>query len=615
MICRVVLTLRHNVDQDGDVALARREFLALAGVLSAEDIVDVAALLPYLKGVTAEHLGSMRERTREQSPVAFVASVSVDTVPIILRRSAFGQDLVVTTSADDVPWHDDPLIRRAAPSLWIGFTANALAECISCLRVADFESFLQYAQSGACPSNERACRIALLSKRTTLSLSHDLHIYKAKFFPRMVRALLNVWRTRNGDRELILDPFCGSGTALLEAALLGHRSIGLDVDPIPALISALKVAPFTSGRAVTRVQLQAILNDDLLDPGELPLFPRASPTIVECRTAQLPKELRAKIARRDARDGTSFLPEIEEDLATLTAIYRRHKKRWRGLLEVMLSDAASKKIRYRFVGVGNGKYTIEIVRQRMVQRFAEKAASLLRLCDLFEWLDTRCRIRCAESSAEVGNASNLEATSWEHAPTVCVTSPPYLPASSGREHYAASRELPLRMTGLRRAWRRTERQFLGAHSAGALSDSDLPPEAARLMAYLRSDSERCDPQHDAMRFDRKALPTLGYIRDVQQFLRSLHRLMPPGSRCFLVVAHQHLFYSHRRQENLKHAGMDSSASIEFVMSGRDLYGEIAEVSGWHVEEEIVMGLSKATTSVARPRSSEEYSESVLVLAR
>jgi len=39
---------------------------------------------------------------------------------------------------------------------------------------------------------------------------------------------------------LILDPFCGSGTTLVESSLSGNNSIGIDIDPLSVLISKVK---------------------------------------------------------------------------------------------------------------------------------------------------------------------------------------------------------------------------------------------------------------------------------------------------------------------------------------------------------------------------------------
>lgn len=47
--------------------------------------------------------------------------------------------------------------------------------------------------------------------------------------PRYARALINLTRARRGDK--VLDPFCGTGGIVLEAALMGMRAMGSDIDP------------------------------------------------------------------------------------------------------------------------------------------------------------------------------------------------------------------------------------------------------------------------------------------------------------------------------------------------------------------------------------------------
>ncbi|MHA3962403.1 MAG: TRM11 family SAM-dependent methyltransferase [Candidatus Thorarchaeota archaeon SMTZ1-45] len=46
--------------------------------------------------------------------------------------------------------------------------------------------------------------------------------------PKICRTLLNLSGARPGD--IVLDPFCGTGTILMEAAILGMRCIGVDID-------------------------------------------------------------------------------------------------------------------------------------------------------------------------------------------------------------------------------------------------------------------------------------------------------------------------------------------------------------------------------------------------
>jgi len=67
---------------------------------------------------------------------------------------------------------------------------------------------------------------------------HNIYPYKGKFYPRVVRTLLNAFRL--GSNSLLLDPFNGSGTTTHEASLMGIKSVGIDVTPIGVILSKLK---------------------------------------------------------------------------------------------------------------------------------------------------------------------------------------------------------------------------------------------------------------------------------------------------------------------------------------------------------------------------------------
>ena len=76
---------------------------------------------------------------------------------------------------------------------------------------------------------------------------HRLHPYKGKFIPQLVEYFLDS-HTDNFKKEicfkkgdLILDPFCGSGTTLVQCNELGMHAIGIDISAFNSLISNIKI--------------------------------------------------------------------------------------------------------------------------------------------------------------------------------------------------------------------------------------------------------------------------------------------------------------------------------------------------------------------------------------
>ena len=76
--------------------------------------------------------------------------------------------------------------------------------------------------------------------KTNIGL-HSIHPYPARFVPQIPRHLIELFQPLvNGP---VLDPFCGSGTTLVESQAQGIASFGIDVNPIAALISGVKTNP------------------------------------------------------------------------------------------------------------------------------------------------------------------------------------------------------------------------------------------------------------------------------------------------------------------------------------------------------------------------------------
>ncbi len=76
----------------------------------------------------------------------------------------------------------------------------------------------------------------------TMYLTHSLHPYPAKFPPQLPHTIIKQFAR---ERATILDPFCGSGTTLVEARLLGCNAIGVDVNGLSSLLSKVKATPLS----------------------------------------------------------------------------------------------------------------------------------------------------------------------------------------------------------------------------------------------------------------------------------------------------------------------------------------------------------------------------------
>lgn len=74
-----------------------------------------------------------------------------------------------------------------------------------------------------------------LPERLRTKHVHRLHPYMGKFIPQLVEIFLRKFQPR-----LVYDPFCGSGTTLVEANTLGIDSIGADISVFNVLLSKIK---------------------------------------------------------------------------------------------------------------------------------------------------------------------------------------------------------------------------------------------------------------------------------------------------------------------------------------------------------------------------------------
>lgn len=114
----------------------------------------------------------------------------------------------------------------------------------------------------------------------TKEYTHNMHTYPAMMIPQIARRLIYLY---GKNAKSILDPFCGSGTSLVESSLVPHikESYGFDLNPLAILISKVKTTPLEP------VRLRKILDSlyDFVGVAESPFVSNLSfwfkPEIVE----------------------------------------------------------------------------------------------------------------------------------------------------------------------------------------------------------------------------------------------------------------------------------------------------------------------------------------------
>ena len=138
-----------------------------------------------------------------------------------------------------VSWESDADRLRGALAYWhsVGNGMNGLTVQLRS------EATLGIARNGAAGCAPREAIRALVpsklpNRRCLRYATHGLHEYRGKFFPQLVRALINI--AQLPEDALVLDPMCGSGTTLVETLLAGRRAYGLDMNPLSAFVSNVK---------------------------------------------------------------------------------------------------------------------------------------------------------------------------------------------------------------------------------------------------------------------------------------------------------------------------------------------------------------------------------------
>lgn len=240
----------------------------------------------------------------------------------------------------------------------------------------------------------------------TTYLTHSFHSYPARFIPQIPRTIIENFSSKG---DVILDPFCGCGTTLVEALLLGRRAIGVDINPIATLISKVKTTPLEPYQIkICSEKLTNSIRTIIMQlRGQRTLTPEPIPHF------KIPKMPMRKLSAK-------FTPQIKRELACIKSkILEIEDEDFRDFFLVALSstirtvvESKSRKIDVLNIFLQDVKMMV-----RRMEKFYEKCPK--------EYLPVK--IYCADfREAEFLQDQSIE---------VIVTSPPYVNAYDyHREH-------------------------------------------------------------------------------------------------------------------------------------------------------------------------------------
>lgn len=405
--------------------------------------------------------------------------------------------------------------------------------------------YLEYAAHalGCCPSPRHArwaaehllgCPFSLKRDRlstkvfgeqsyTTAHFTHGLHQYKGKFFPRMVRALLNAHRP-----DCVLDPFCGSGTLQAEASTAGYTSTGFDLNPLAVNICRMKeellavdpdefdsyyqtIAPYVRTARVRQPSLPCDNELAFTDPG-----------------FGFPHDLEARLSPRD----------VHFTRAVRAAIEKNPLKPCSHAFLMILSDALKSKVRVRVGGKTAFFYAIEPNQSDFPTRFRERLTEVSTFVHFWKELKKLLQLELAPARTIEGDAR-----SWPHlacSPDLIITSPPYFPYTG--ISYVYTNLAAVAVLGIKNL-RALEEQMIGnTLSPKPISVDGLGEirEIASLYSFLEADKYRKD-----------RIPVYAkYFRDISLVFRQMKLHCAPDAEVRFVVAKSQKLYRMRENRTL-----------------------------------------------------------------
>lgn len=371
--------------------------------------------------------------------------------------------------------------------------------------------------------------VPLPNRRCLRYGTHGIHEYRGKFFPQLVRSLINISGTKPGG--IVADPMSGSGTTVVEATLAGCKGLGLDMNPLSTFLGNAK-CELLSADAKQLEEGYRKVRDALLAPES-----RGKRKLAYLQS--LPKLDQSYLVTWFGEEVLRGLDEIAVLVQTVAYAPLKHLM-WISLSNILRSVSWQKNddLRVR----REVRLDVEIDPKK---EFLEELARSIRavLAFLYQESPKNLPAHCIAA----GDARRCEEAWSKHRGKVdvVITSPPYATALP----YLDTDRLSLCYLGLlpRPQHRARDQQMIGnrevteglrrTYVARFEADRALLPKAVQALV-TRIETLN---QGTGVGFRRKNLPALlsNYFFDMRDVLSGMFNVLKPGGNAFVVVGNNH----------------------------------------------------------------------------
>lgn len=567
----VYLKLRANVELDGDISIAEREVKFFCEKYYEVKKNEIEKAQKELKLSSVNYLSN----TRKNNVIGFIGTIKEFDINSILLKSSFIQEVWVEKLTDsEIHLSEKPFCNYTLDKFYCLVPIFPMAEFLTYLKRNEIQQSDIILLSSYLSNKIYNAEIDKVVNKSSTSTphAHGLHKYKAKFFPRLIRTFL-ISESGNKENITVLDPFVGSGTALLESSFLGFQSIGVDIDKLSCLISESKVSLLDTNPAAIQKEHKAYLHKN--------------------GNASTDYKFPSWISKKFDRWNTPNERDIyEKEISALTTGLQNLNGS-KQLFQTAISDAVTRKFNIRMMGTGVGRFALEIQKSSLDKividniKFLSKASSVIN--NLKEAYDITLKMPKVIN----GNATSLNIK--DNSIDIILTSPPYLPASSGREDYLIGKSISITALDL---MNEDEIKLAEVGSVGSMKnqtqiiENGLPNKVYELYSFLKNDELR----------NIKAEPTYTYYKDIKKSLEESFRVLKPKGKAIYIIGKESVFYTFKTREVLFKAECDK------------IFNEIATDVGFNIKDIIDIELNKKNRN-ARPRALDKYYETVFILVK